>query len=177
MRCETKQIHLRVADAQSIAMEENTTQFDIDRAATAVNKVRIQRQGRVVQWTTEGSDLGRSTSGHIIGWTALNVFQKHQDVEDLDSAKFGKITRILKIKVCRRERIFMKVCVFKTQSYRNGGIWVLEEGEANSAIIPIERISEPLISAPENRCVVVLNSKIRVPSLEARIMVDHLTIT
>ena len=44
------------------------------------------------------------------------------------------------------------------------------------AILPIEHVSEPLITAPEGNAIAILNSKIRIPSLEARIMVDHLGI-
>ena len=43
-------------------------------------------------------------------------------------------------------------------------------------ILPLEKISEPLISATEDDYTVILNSKIRVPQLEARAMVDHLMI-
>ena len=44
------------------------------------------------------------------------------------------------------------------------------------AILPIEHVSEPLITAPVSNAIAILNSEIRILSLEARIMVDHLGI-
>ena len=111
---EAKRIHLRADDVNAIS----THPQHVNRVAMAFNKIKIKRQGRDMTLTTQDHDIGKPTSGHIVCWTNLDQYVKNQDVSDLDEAKFGIVTRILKVKVQNQENPFVKLKVFKTVCYQ-----------------------------------------------------------
>ena len=176
-RTKTRAVHVRDSDVKSIAQTLHIEEHDIDRAAKVQDKVVLMRNNKLTEWRTADCDLGKSTSAHVVAWTNDKTFTKHKEVTDLEEVMFGKIHRILVVKIRKSKWYLAKVNVHRVIQYRYGGIWLVDGDSELSKIIPIEQMSEPLISVPEGSNLAILNSKVKLQSVEARTMIDHLNIT
>ena len=172
-----KPVHLRDRDVKAIAHLLSVSEADVDRAAVAREKASAQREGRRVVWHSVDADRGKVTSANLVAWTNDSAFKADANIKDMNNVHFGRITCFLNVSIAKHDKLLAKIAVLDVTEYRFGGIWIIKENSLDHKTLPLHQISEPLISAKETECVAVLNSKLRVPSLEARTLLDHLNIT
>ena len=103
-----------------------------------------------------------------------NKFRSYRDVDNLSDVQFGEISHIIEALICGSKQLFFKIELTPVVGYKYGGIWFTrKETDPTHILVKSDNVSQPLITRKENDRIAVLNPKIRVPSLEASVLLKH----
>lgn len=148
----------------------------VEPCSVAEDKVTCQRNLTSVTWHTVKKDNGKKTATHYVCWVKHNTpFQKYASLDDIEDFHFGEIHYILKVTVGEKITYFLRVKEMKTIHYNFGGIWKCSLTDPRKAFLPLDWVSEPLITVKSNDLIHILNSKIRFSPSEARTILDHIS--
>ena len=169
-----KKVRISNLDSLSIASLEGVPLESIGEVATLYHTITLERNQSLEKFHTQSYDYGKATCGHCVAFYFTKEFNSYQNVASKESLQFGEIKNILEVNVNNRTQTYFKIEHTPVVDYSYGGIWYVKHKESPSyVIVKTSHASAPLLSCIEDNGIAVLNSKIRVPSLEAGVIVDH----
>ena len=178
-RLNEQKVQLKKSEIHQIVASGHASMgFHVDPCAISQDKLLGERGQHTVTWHTREADSGKSTCAHFVCWhTGFQPFKKFTEVQDLDDFHFGSISKILKVNIFGKDVYFMHMEKYTTVNYQFGGIWICDKGAIEQTLIPVECVSEPLITATQQatpNTVAVLNSKAKFMPTEARTILQHI---
>ena len=163
-------------DITAIADLECIPEEMVPDIVTLLHTVTLEKNEKPIIFHTSMYDRGSSSEscGHFVAFTN-NEFRSYQDVDSLSEVQFGEISHIIEANIRGARQLFFKIEVTPVVGYKYGGIWFTKKVDAPTRImVKSTSVSQPLITRLENgNRVAVLNPKIRVPSLEASVLLRH----
>ena len=169
-----KKVRLNPADSSSISVLEGVPSDRIGEISSLYHNITLERNQSPEQFHTQSYDYGKNKCGHSVAFYLNKDFKSYENVDSVDSLQFGEIRNILEVDVDSKTEMYFKIEHTPVVDYSYGGIWYVKRRDNPSyVIVKTSHVSAPLLSCIEDDRIAVLNCKIRVPSLEAGVIIDH----